>query len=115
MVLVWSTQDRQVFGLNGSGRASSGASLARIGSVPVMPEHGANTVTIPGAVDGWCALLERFGSRSLQERWEPVIAYAREGQRWVNRSQSSGPWVPHCWGPAHPPSSTQLSGWSPSA
>ncbi len=79
MVLVWSAKDQQVFGLNGSGRAPSGASLERIGSVPVMPEHGAATVTIPGAVDGWCALLERFGTQSLQQLWEPVIAYAREG------------------------------------
>jgi len=79
MVLVWSAKDRQVFGLNGSGRAPSGASLGRIGSVPVMPEHGAASVTIPGAVDGWCALLERFGTWSLEQLWEPVIAYAREG------------------------------------
>ena len=79
MVLVWSAKDQKVFGLNGSGRAPSGASLQRIGSVPVMPEHGAATVTIPGAVDGWCALLERFGTRSLQQLWEPVIAYARGG------------------------------------
>jgi gamma-glutamyltranspeptidase/glutathione hydrolase len=79
MVLVWSAKDQKVFGLNGSGRAPSGASLERMGSVPVMPEHGAATVTIPGAVDGWCALLERFGTQSLQQLWEPVIAYAREG------------------------------------
>jgi gamma-glutamyltranspeptidase/glutathione hydrolase len=79
MALVWSTKDQKVFGLNGSGRAPSGASLDRIGSVPVMPEHGAATITIPGAVDGWCALLERFGTQSLQQLWEPVIAYAREG------------------------------------
>ena len=79
MVLVWSAKEQKVFGLNGSGRAPSGASLERIGSVPVMPEHGAAAVTIPGAVDGWCALLERFGTQSLQQLWEPVIAYAREG------------------------------------
>ena len=79
MVLVWSAKEQKVFGLNGSGRAPSGASLDRIGSVPVMPEHGAATVTIPGAVDGWCALLERFGTQSLQQLWEPVIAYASEG------------------------------------
>jgi len=79
MVLVWSAQDQRVFGLNGSGMAPSGASLARLGSVPLMPEHGAASVTIPGALDGWCALLERFGSRSLQELWEPVITAAREG------------------------------------
>ena len=79
MVLVWSAKDQQVFGLNGSGRAPSGASLERVGLVPVMPEHGAASVTIPGAVDGWCTLLERFGTQSLQQLWEPVIAYAREG------------------------------------
>jgi gamma-glutamyltranspeptidase / glutathione hydrolase len=79
MVLVWSARDRTVYGLNGSGRAPSGASLERIGAAPMMPEHGGVSVTIPGAVDGWCALLERFGSRSLQELWEPVISDARAG------------------------------------
>ncbi len=79
MVLVWSAKDQQVFGLNGSGKAPSGASLELAGPVPVMPEHGAASVTIPGAVDGWCTLLERFGTQSLQQLWEPVIAYAREG------------------------------------
>jgi len=79
MVLVWSAKEQRVLGLNGSGRAPSGTSLVRVGPVPLMPEHGAASVTIPRAVDGWCALLERFGTRSLQELWEPVIAYAREG------------------------------------
>ena len=79
MVLVWSAKEQKVLGLNGSGRAPSGASLESIGSVPVMPEHGAASITIPGAVDGWCALLERFGTQSLQQLWEPVIAYASEG------------------------------------
>jgi gamma-glutamyltranspeptidase / glutathione hydrolase len=37
MVLVWSAKDRKVVGLNGSGRAPSGATLERIGSVPLMP------------------------------------------------------------------------------
>ncbi len=79
MVLVWSAQDQRVLGLNGSGMAPSGASLERIGARPLMPEHGAASVTIPGAVDGWCTLLERFGTQSLQQLWEPVIAYARQG------------------------------------
>ncbi len=79
MVLVWSAQDQRVLGLNGSGMAPSGASLERIGARPFMPEHGAASVTIPGAVDGWCTLLERFGTQSLQQLWEPVIAYARQG------------------------------------
>lgn len=79
MVLVWSAKDQRVYGLNGSGMAPSGASLERLGSVPLMPEHGAASVTIPGALDGWCTLLERFGTHSLQELWEPVITAARDG------------------------------------
>jgi len=79
MVMVWSANEQRVFGLNGSGMAPSGTSLERLGSVPLMPEHGAASVTIPGALDGWCTMLERFGTRSLQELWEPVITAARDG------------------------------------
>lgn len=79
MILAWSAKDRKVFGLNGSGVASSGASLERIGNRPMMPETGAASVTIPGAVDGWCRLLERFGSRPLDRLWEPAVAAARDG------------------------------------
>ncbi len=79
MILAWSAKDRAVFGLNGSGRAPSGADIARVADRPLMPEHGAVAVTIPGAVDGWCRLLERFGSRPLARLWEPAIAAARDG------------------------------------
>jgi gamma-glutamyltranspeptidase / glutathione hydrolase len=79
MVLAWSARERKVFGFNGSGPAPAGAALERIGGVPLMPEHGARSVTIPGAVDGWCRLLERFGSRPLAALWEPAVAAAREG------------------------------------
>jgi gamma-glutamyltranspeptidase/glutathione hydrolase len=79
MILVWSARERRVFGLNGSGAAPSGASLERIGKRPLMPDQGAVSVTIPGAVAGWCRLLERFGSRSLERLWEPAVAAARDG------------------------------------
>jgi gamma-glutamyltranspeptidase/glutathione hydrolase len=79
MILAWSAQERKVFGLNGSGVAPSGANLNRVVGRPMMPEAGAVSVTIPGAVDGWCRLLERFGSRPLSSLWEPAIAAAQEG------------------------------------
>lgn len=79
MILAWSAKDRRVFSLNGSGRAPSGASLERVGKGPMMPETGAVSVTIPGAFDGWCRLLERFGSRPLASLWEPAVAAARDG------------------------------------
>jgi gamma-glutamyltranspeptidase/glutathione hydrolase len=79
MVIAWSAKDRRVHGLNGSGAAPSGASLDRVPPGPFVPEHGPTSVTVPGAVDGWCALHERFGSRPLATLWEPAVAAAREG------------------------------------
>jgi gamma-glutamyltranspeptidase / glutathione hydrolase len=79
MILAWSAQEKKVFGLNGSGVAPSGANLDRVAGQPMMPEAGVVSVTIPGAVDGWCRLLERFGSRPLASLWEPAVAAARYG------------------------------------
>lgn len=79
MILAWSAKDRKVFGLNGSGVAPSGASIERVTRSTMMPTAGAESVTIPGAVDGWCRLLERFGSQPLHRLWEPAIAAARDG------------------------------------
>jgi gamma-glutamyltranspeptidase/glutathione hydrolase len=79
MILAWSAEHQKVFGLNGSGAAPSGASLAEVAGRPMMPDTGPMSVTIPGAVDGWCRLLERFGSRPLASLWEPAVAAARDG------------------------------------
>ncbi len=79
MILVWSAREQKVFGLNGSGRAPSGVSLDAVAGSPMMPTTGARSVTIPGAVDGWCRLLDRFGSQPLRQLWAPAIAAARDG------------------------------------
>lgn len=79
MVLAWSEADQRAYGLNGSGPAPSGASLERIAPGSFVPEHGAHSVTLPGAVSGWVELQRRFGSRSLEQLWEPAIRYARDG------------------------------------
>src|SRR5947207_9335869 len=44
-----------------------------------MPRFGPLPITVPGAVDAWFALLERFGTRSFAELAEPAIAYASGG------------------------------------
>jgi gamma-glutamyltranspeptidase/glutathione hydrolase len=79
MILAWSAKEQKVFGLNGSGVALPEASLDTVADRPLMPEHGAESVTIPGAVDGWCRLLERFGTRPLASLWQPAVAAARDG------------------------------------
>jgi gamma-glutamyltranspeptidase/glutathione hydrolase len=80
-MLIWCAADHALYGLNGSGRAPAGLSLdaLRERGVNDIPVHGMLPVTIPGAVDAWCAALERFGSKSLGEVLAPAIAYARTG------------------------------------
>ncbi|MDG2308729.1 MAG: gamma-glutamyltransferase [Candidatus Binatia bacterium] len=78
--LVWSARDQRLFALNGSGRAPAGVSpedLRAAGSE--MPRQGIHTVTVPGAVGAWCALLEKFGSRSLGDALAPAIQLAEDG------------------------------------
>lgn len=67
--------------LNASGRAGSGASASRLreGGLTEMPPRSPWTVTVPGCVDGWEALLSRFGTRSLGDLLDPAIALAAEG------------------------------------
>jgi gamma-glutamyltranspeptidase/glutathione hydrolase len=75
--IVW---DGALHGYNGSGRAPAAATReAVLARHPAMPRHGPLSITVPGAVDAWFALLERFGSRSFAALTGPAIAYARSG------------------------------------
>jgi gamma-glutamyltranspeptidase/glutathione hydrolase len=79
--LIWMAEEQKLYGLNGSGRAAleiDRAQLVRDGHV-TMPFEGALPVTVPGTVDGWFMLNERFGSRSIAQVLAPAIAYARDG------------------------------------
>ena len=72
----------RVHALNASGRAGSGASAAalRADGHREMPfRHDVRTVTVPGCVDGWCALHERFGRLPLAEVLAPAIRLAAGG------------------------------------
>lgn len=83
--IVWDARAQKLFGLNGSGRAPRGmtleqlrAELARRG-LERLPQRGALTVTVPGAVDAWFTLHQRFGKLPMREVLQPAIAYARGG------------------------------------
>lgn len=72
----------QVLCLNSSGRAGSGADAdaVRADGHQVMPfRHDIRTVTVPGCVDGWVTLHERFGSLPLSTLLAPAIALAEDG------------------------------------
>ncbi|MEM8551388.1 MAG: gamma-glutamyltransferase family protein [Pseudomonadota bacterium] len=75
--LVWDGQ--RVDGLNASGRAPRGWTPERFAGQREMPHRGWDTVTIPGAVSGWVALAQKYGSRPLPELLAPAVRYARQG------------------------------------
>jgi gamma-glutamyltranspeptidase/glutathione hydrolase len=68
--------------LNSSGRSGSGASADRLraSGLTAVPRHGhVAAVPVPGCVDGWCALHERFGTLPLSSLLEPARALAADG------------------------------------
>jgi gamma-glutamyltranspeptidase/glutathione hydrolase len=81
-ILMWDPKTRQVQGLAGSGRSPRGLSLETVRSRAkggVLPTHGAVTVSVPGAVDGWWTLHQRHGRLKWAELFEPAIGYASQG------------------------------------
>jgi gamma-glutamyltranspeptidase/glutathione hydrolase len=79
--MVWSARDRQLVGLDASGRAGSllTPEALRANGFTHMPESGPASVTVPGAISGWGALLQRYGTMSLAEVLAPAIRIAAEG------------------------------------
>lgn len=75
--LVWDGQ--QLHGLNASGRAPRRWTPERFRGRRSMPELGWDAVTVPGAVSGWAALWQRFGSQPFETLLAPAIDYAESG------------------------------------
>ena len=79
--LVWDNRQKQVYALNGSGRAPGAASIAelRAKGYRQMPEIGVHSVTVPGTVHGWETVLQAHGTMPLAQVLKPAIGYAEEG------------------------------------
>ena len=67
--------------LNSSGRAGAGADSAKLRAQGhrTMPPFDPHTITVPGCVDGWEALLARYGSKSMPAVLAPAIGLASDG------------------------------------
>lgn len=79
--IVYSAKDRRLHGLNASGRAPAAATPEALATrgLDAVPYRGELSVSVPGVVDGWAALLERFGTIPFREALQPAISYARDG------------------------------------
>ena len=79
--IVWNAKDEQLYGLNATGRApySINRDVFTRQGLTKIPTDGPLTWTVPGAVDGWDQLLQRFGTMTFAEVLAPAIGYARDG------------------------------------
>jgi gamma-glutamyltranspeptidase/glutathione hydrolase len=81
VALVYAGATGRVHCLDAAGRAPARATpeAVRQRGVETIPPRSGLAVTVPGAVSGWAALLERFGKIDLRRALEPAIAYAEDG------------------------------------
>jgi len=90
--IVWDPKTKKLYGYNGSGRAAMGRDLAqmieKVKAVAAktgkpyaahIPPLGSLPVTVPGTVDAWFALHEKFGKLPITDDLAPAIDYANNG------------------------------------
>jgi gamma-glutamyltranspeptidase/glutathione hydrolase len=79
--LYWDAKTGKLYGLNASGWAPKDLTIAhlRAKDVTKMPAEGIDTVTVPGAVEGWNKLHGRFGRLPWKDLFTPAIFYAENG------------------------------------
>lgn len=79
--IIWDSKTQKLHGLNASGRSPK--SLTREyfieNGYDLIPQRGALSVSVPGTVDGWFEMHQKFGKVSMDAILQPAIDYARNG------------------------------------
>jgi len=83
--IVWHAKSQKLYGLNASGRSPQALSLshlkkeiAKLGRDDIPP-YGMLPISVPGTVDGWFELHDRFGRMPMKKVLAPAIDYANNG------------------------------------
>jgi gamma-glutamyltranspeptidase/glutathione hydrolase len=80
--LVYVARDKKLYALNSGGWAPAGWTpeyFTETLGVNAVPSFGVNAATVPGAISGYDALLERFGTMQFTETLERAARIAEEG------------------------------------
>ena len=79
--IVWDAEQGELTGLNASGRSPRSLTLQHFRDLGMsrIPYLGPLSVSVPGAVDGWYELHDRYGRMPMPELLAPAIRYAEEG------------------------------------
>ena len=77
--IYWEAKTGKLYGLNASGWAPQALTIDHLEAkgIHAMPQDGIDSVTVPGAVDGWTKLHERFGKLAV-ERPLPTRNFLRQ-------------------------------------
>ena len=79
--IYWDAKTGKLYGLNASGWAPQALTIDHLKAkgVTTMPQQGIDAVTVPGAVDGWTKLHDRWGKLPWASLFQPAIFYADHG------------------------------------
>jgi gamma-glutamyltranspeptidase/glutathione hydrolase len=79
--IVWDAKTQKLYGYNGSGRSPKSLTLQYFldHDLKEIPALGPLPVNVPGCVDAWFALHDRFGKLPMKDDLAGAIRYAREG------------------------------------
>src|SRR2546423_5473279 len=80
-VIVYDAKANKLYGLNASGWAPSNLTIDFLQKQGLrdMPQQGVHAITVPGMVDGWQKLADKFGRKKLAEDLAAAIRTAQEG------------------------------------
>ncbi|MDG1751796.1 MAG: gamma-glutamyltransferase, partial [Thalassotalea sp.] len=83
--IVWHAKTQKLYGLNASGRSPQGLSLKQLKTEiktldrDTIPPYGMLPISVPGTVDGWFQLHNKFGQMPMKNILKPAIDYAKQG------------------------------------
>lgn len=83
--IIWHEESQQLYALNASGRSPLGLSYDELMEIleqkgeDDIPAYDLLSVSVPGAIDGWFEMHERFGSASMEDILAEPIWYAENG------------------------------------
>jgi len=79
--IVYDAKANKLYGLNASGWAPKGLTIEYLKKKGLrdMPQSGVDTITVPGAVDGWQKLADKFGRKKLSDDLAAAIRTAQDG------------------------------------
>jgi gamma-glutamyltranspeptidase / glutathione hydrolase len=79
--IYWSAQNHKLSALNAAGWAPKAWTPQYFTNkgLTEVPAYGVDSVSVPGAVDGWYRFQKRFGNLTLAQALRPSIVLARQG------------------------------------